>query len=62
MREIDDDEAGGCCGSSGAARGRWPSRFPAELADFLVAEGVVDDVSHEGLRILLREKASLFNA
>ncbi len=34
----------------------------AELADFLVAEGVVDDASHEGLRILLREKASLFNA
>jgi hypothetical protein len=27
-----------------------------ELADFLVAEGVVDDISHEGLRILLREE------
>nr|WP_127355761.1 IS630 family transposase [Actinacidiphila soli] len=25
-----------------------------KLADFLVAEGVVDDISHEGLRILLR--------
>lgn len=25
-------------------------------ADFLVAEGVVDDISHEGLRILLREE------
>ncbi|MFF8029016.1 transposase [Streptomyces sp. NPDC007896] len=27
-----------------------------KLADFLVAEGVVDDISHEGLRILLREE------
>jgi transposase len=27
----------------------------AKLADFLVAEGVVDDISHEGLRVLLRE-------
>jgi hypothetical protein len=26
------------------------------LADFLVAEGVVDDISHEGLRVLLREE------
>ena len=26
----------------------------AKLADFLVAEGVVDDISHEGLRALLR--------
>lgn len=35
----------------------------AKLANFLVAEGVVDDISHEGLRILLRErKASPFNA
>src|ERR1700749_1413852 len=28
----------------------------AKLADFLVAEGVVDDISHEGLRILLRDE------
>jgi transposase len=28
----------------------------AKLADFLVAEGVVDDISHEGLRLLLREE------
>jgi transposase len=28
----------------------------AKLADFLVAEGVVDDISHEGLRVLLREE------
>ncbi|WKX20965.1 helix-turn-helix domain-containing protein [Streptomyces sp. HUAS CX7] len=28
----------------------------SKLADFLVAEGVVDDISHEGLRILLREE------
>ena len=26
----------------------------AKLADFLVAEGAVDDISHEGLRMLLR--------
>lgn len=26
------------------------------LAEFLVAEGVVDDISHEGLRVLLREE------
>ncbi|MFK0026634.1 IS630 family transposase [Streptomyces sp. NPDC090798] len=31
-----------------------------ELADFLVAEGVVDDISHEGLRILLREEGVTF--
>jgi hypothetical protein len=31
------------------------------LADFLVAEGVVDDISHEGLRMLLRPRASAFN-
>jgi hypothetical protein len=28
----------------------------SKLADFLVAEGVVDDISHEGLRLLLREE------
>jgi transposase len=28
----------------------------ARLAEFLVAEGVVDDISHEGLRMLLREE------
>ena len=33
-----------------------------KLADFLVAEGVVDDISHEGLRILLREERVPFNA
>ncbi|WP_018564451.1 IS630 family transposase [Streptomyces sp. PsTaAH-124] len=32
----------------------------AELADFLVAEGVVDDISHEGLRVLLREEGVSF--
>ena len=31
-----------------------------KLADFLVAEGVVDDISHEGLRILLREEGVTF--
>jgi len=29
---------------------------PAKLADFLVAEGAFDDISHEGLRVLLREE------
>ncbi|WP_244301681.1 helix-turn-helix domain-containing protein [Microbispora triticiradicis] len=28
----------------------------AKLTDFLVAEGVVDDISHKGLRVLLREE------
>lgn len=32
-----------------------------KLADFLVAEGVVDDISHEGLRILLREGRRLLS-
>lgn len=32
----------------------------AKLADLLVAEGVVDDISHEGLRILLREEGVSF--
>ncbi|GAB2444598.1 hypothetical protein GCM10027187_06060 [Streptosporangium sandarakinum] len=31
-----------------------------KLADFLVAEGVVDDISHEGLRILLHEEGVSF--
>ena len=31
----------------------------AKLADFVVAEGVVDDISHEGLRRLLRQEARL---
>jgi hypothetical protein len=32
----------------------------ARLAEFLVAEGVVDDLSHEGLRVLLREEGMSF--
>jgi hypothetical protein len=32
----------------------------AKLADFLVAEGVVDDISHEGLRTLLDDEAVSF--
>jgi transposase len=32
----------------------------SKLADFLVAEGVVDDISHEGLRVLLREEGVTF--
>ena len=34
----------------------------AKLADFLVAEGVVADISHEGLRALLREEGVSFQA
>jgi transposase len=32
----------------------------SKLADFLVAEGVVDDISHEGLRVLLRDEGVSF--
>jgi transposase len=32
----------------------------AKLAEFLVAEGVVDDISHVGLRVLLREQGVTF--
>jgi transposase len=32
----------------------------SKLADFLVAEGVVEDISHEGLRTLLREEGVTF--
>src|SRR6201982_2020015 len=32
----------------------------AKLAEFRVAEGVVDDISHEGLRVLLREEGVTF--
>jgi transposase len=34
----------------------------AKLAEHLVAEGVVDDISHEGLRVLLREEGVSFQA
>ena len=34
----------------------------AKLADFLVAEGVVEDISHEGLRELLRREEVSFQA
>lgn len=34
----------------------------AKLADYLVGEGVVDDISHEGLRQLLREEDVSFQA
>jgi transposase len=32
----------------------------AKPADFLVAEGVVDDISHEGLRVLLHQEGVSF--
>src|SRR3954464_7388086 len=34
----------------------------SKLAEFLVAEGVVDDISHEGLRALLRKEEVSFQA
>jgi len=34
----------------------------AKLAEFLVAEGVVDDISHEGLRVLLQKEQVSFQA
>ena len=34
----------------------------AKLAEHLVAKGVVDDISHEGLRLLLREEGVSFQA
>jgi transposase len=58
--------------ASGGRSRRSPSRGPstmicrfstwslAKLAGFLVAEGVVDDISHEGLRVLLREEGVTF--
>ena len=33
-----------------------------KLAEYLVAEGVVDDISHEGLRVVLREEGVSFQA
>jgi transposase len=32
----------------------------SKLAEFLVAEGVVDDISHEGLRAVLRDEGVSF--
>jgi transposase len=32
----------------------------AKMAEFLVAEGVVEDISHEGLRVLLRQEGITF--
>lgn len=32
----------------------------SKLADYLVAQGVVDDISHEGLRMLLRDEGVSF--
>lgn len=34
----------------------------AKLAEFLVAEGMVDDISHEGLRLVLRDEEVSFQA
>ena len=34
----------------------------SKLAEFLVAEGVVDDISHEGLRVLLHQEGVSFQA
>jgi transposase len=40
----------------------FPAWSLAKLADFLVAEGVVDDISHEGLRALLQKEEVSFQA
>ncbi len=48
-----------------ARPGGYDLPFPAwsldRLVEFLVAEGVVDDISHEGLRMLLREEGVTFS-
>ena len=44
-------------GDHGLAFSTWSL---SKLAWFLVAEGVVDDISHEGLRVLLREEGVSF--
>ena len=38
----------------------FATRSLAKLADFLVAERVVDDISHEGLRVLLQQEGVSF--
>ena len=38
----------------------FPTWSLSKLAEFLVAEGVIDDISHEGLRVLLREEGVSF--
>ncbi|MGH3149821.1 MAG: helix-turn-helix domain-containing protein, partial [Streptosporangiaceae bacterium] len=49
--------------SSPAGHGLPFSRWSlAKLAEFLVAEGVVEDISHEGLRELLRAEGVSFQA
>jgi transposase len=46
-------------GDHGLAFSAWSL---SKLAEFLVAEGVVDDISHEGLRVLLRKEEVSFQA
>jgi transposase len=46
-------------GDHGLAFSTWSL---TKLAEFLVAEGVVDDISHEGLRVLLRQEEVSFQA
>ncbi len=41
----------------GLSFSRWSL---TKLAEFVVAEGVVDDISHEGLRDLLRKEGVSF--
>jgi len=69
LRIIRQDRVGGggrrwCCVHAGHAhgedrRGNVPRRIQAKLADFLAAE-VVDDISREDLRVLLREEGVSF--
>jgi DDE superfamily endonuclease len=58
-------DSGWCGSSAGTARPAehdlpFSTWSLAKLADFLVAQGVVDDISHEGLRILLRAEGVTF--
>jgi hypothetical protein len=54
--------AGTLTGWSGRARPAVFDLQPSKLAELLVADGVVDDISHERLRVLLREEGVTFNA
>ncbi len=54
-RRDQEDRAG----SPGRSRAAVLDLGLSKLAEYLVAEGVVEDISHEGLRVLLRERGRL---
>jgi hypothetical protein len=63
VREISDDESDRLKRMVPTGHGLPFSRWSlAKLAGFLVAEGVVDDISREGLRALLRAENVSFQA